>query len=104
MYPPSIHAALILIEAPVSRSGNAISVFGLLLPTNGLYNVSVDDSTPKTFSSESPSEQNSLLYFQSNFDPSIEHNIVLTNVVEGKTLIVEFMNVTSVPGAHGYAS
>jgi hypothetical protein len=60
--------------------GSAIFLYGFRGPAHGLYKIQLD-STSWTYNSSSiETAVNSLFFFQGGFDPSVQHNLNITNL------------------------
>ncbi|KAF8320808.1 hypothetical protein DL93DRAFT_2073529 [Clavulina sp. PMI_390] len=74
-------------------TGSAIQVFGLTGPGNGNYSVELD-GVKSSFSGETDTTQQNLLFSQQNLNPSQQHQIIMTNEIEGRLLTVDLVNIT----------
>jgi len=79
--------------ASLNFTGTAIQVFGIVGPNNGNYSVRVDD-TESQFSGFSDTQKESLLFAQQNLSDAKEHQLVVTNLLEGHLLTIDLLNIT----------
>jgi len=79
--------------ASLNFTGTAIEVYGIVGPTNGNYSVELD-GIESQFSGFSQTQQQSLLFSQGSLDDSMEHQLVVTNLLEGNLLTIDLLNIT----------
>lgn len=91
--------------ASLNFTGTAIEVYGIVGPTNGNYSVRLD-GIESEFSGFSDTQHQATLFSQQGLDGPTEHQLVVTNLLEGHLLIIDLLNVTqsSMPSAPSHSS
>ncbi|KAJ3749450.1 hypothetical protein DFH05DRAFT_1476805 [Lentinula detonsa] len=75
-------------NASAEFNGTALQIFGTVSPEGGNYTVKLDNVTTQFSANTSFTQNNTLLFFASALDPSIGHDIQITN--NGGTLILPY--------------
>ncbi|KDQ21714.1 hypothetical protein BOTBODRAFT_141816 [Botryobasidium botryosum FD-172 SS1] len=80
--------------AKFSFLGSAVFIEGLTNRDHGRFNVTLDGNTT-TINGYSPWAVSTLLYAQAGLDPNLIHELMLTNIDEGKSFIMDTINITN---------
>lgn len=78
--------------SPPNFIGSAVLVQGFVDPTYGRYNVSLDGDV-KMFNGFAQSRAETVLYAAAGLDPQASHELILTNVDNGKPFVFDSVNV-----------